>query len=291
MTATIIDGTSLAHEIKTALKNEIEALKNLEENIDQPSLALVRVGDDPASGIYLKAKQKACEAIGIKSIIHHFDETISEEKLCHEIRALNDDKNIHSILVQAPLPKHINADLIFTTINPIKDVDGFHPINAGRLARNMANGFVPCTPLGILHMLQKSCNNLRGKNVTIIGRSPIVGRPLANLLTNHDMTVTLCHSRTKDLKHHTQSADIIITALGVAKFLTTEYVSGNPIIIDVGINKIGEKNGKPILVGDTDYHPLKEKVGAITPVPGGVGPMTIAYLLSNTVKAFKEQTS
>lgn len=283
--AHIIDGTALANQIKKELKVQIESLKTS----DQASLALVRVGHDDASGIYLNAKQKACAAIGIKSSIHHFEDTIQEDDLCAEIEKLNDTPSVHGILVQAPLPKHISTDRVFAQIDPRKDVDGFHPINAGKLARDIDGGLNPCTPMGVLKMLQSHDKNLTGKNVVIIGRSSIVGRPLAHLLTNHDMTVTLCHSKTKALHEHTLTADIIITALGKAKFLQKQHVSKNAIIIDVGINKVGEKNGKPVLVGDADYQTLKNHVTAITPVPGGVGPMTIAYLLSNTLTAFKRQ--
>ncbi len=285
--AYIINGTNLSHQIKQDLKAQIDVLKD----VGQPSLALVRVGQDPASGIYLTAKQKACAAIGMNSQICHFDETITEDDLCAAIENLNNDESVHGILVQAPLPKSISTDRVFAHIDPAKDVDGFNPLNAGKLARNIDGGLTPCTPMGVLKMLQGLDENLSGKHVVIIGRSSIVGRPLAHLLTNHDMTVTLCHSKTQNLQNHTLKADIIVTALGRAKFLKVEHVSKDAIIIDVGINKIGEKNGKPILVGDTDYQGLKNHVKAITPVPGGVGPMTIAYLLSNTVTAFKRQNN
>lgn len=281
MTATIIDGLSYANKIINNIKYEVNKLKV------KPKLVVILVGNDNASQIYVKNKQKRCLEVGIESEVLHFDEKIKQDKLLDIIKQLNEDISVNAILVQMPLPSHINSNLIIETISPLKDVDGFHPYNVGKLALNMTPYSVACTPCGILKLLNAYNIEIKGKHVVIIGRSNIVGRPLALLLLNNDATVTVCHSKTENLKQITQTADILISAMGKAHFINSTFIKENAIIIDVGINR--DKNNK--LTGDVDFNDVFEKCNFITPVPKGVGPMTIAMLLQNTLDLYKTQNN
>lgn len=281
MTATIIDGLSYANKIINDIKYEVNKLKV------KPKLVVILVGNDNASQIYVKNKQKRCLEVGIESEVLHFDEKIKQDKLLDIIKQLNEDIRVNAILVQMPLPSHINSNLIIETISPLKDVDGFHPYNVGKLALNMTPYSVACTPCGILKLLNAYNIEIKGKHVVIIGRSNIVGRPLALLLLNNDATVTVCHSKTESLKQITQTADILISAIGKAHFINSTFIKENAIIIDVGINR--DKNNK--LTGDVDFNDVFEKCNFITPVPKGVGPMTIAMLLQNTLDLYKTQNN
>ena len=281
MTATIIDGLSYANKIINDIKYEVNKLKV------KPKLVVILVGNDNASQIYVKNKQKRCLEVGIESEVLHFDEKIKQDKLLDIIKQLNEDISVNAILVQMPLPSHINSNLIIETISPLKDVDGFHPYNVGKLALNMTPYSVACTPCGILKLLNAYNIEIKGKHVVIIGRSNIVGRPLALLLLNNDATVTVCHSKTESLKQITQTADILISAMGKAHFINSTFIKENAVIIDVGINR--DKNNK--LTGDVDFNDVFEKCNFITPVPKGVGPMTIAMLLQNTLDLYKTQNN
>lgn len=281
MTATIIDGLSYANKIINDIKYEVNKLKV------KPKLVVILVGNDNASQIYVKNKQKRCLEVGIESEVLHFDEKIKQDKLLDIIKQLNEDISVNAILVQMPLPSHINSNLIIETISPLKDVDGFHPYNVGKLALNMTPYSVACTPCGILKLLNAYNIEIKGKHVVIIGRSNIVGRPLALLLLNNDATVTVCHSKTENLKQITQTADILISAIGKAHFINSTFIKENAVIIDVGINR--DKNNK--LTGDVDFNDVFEKCNFITPVPKGVGPMTIAMLLQNTLDLYKTQNN
>ena len=281
MTATIIDGLSYANKIINNIKYEVNKLKV------KPKLVVILVGNDNASQIYVKNKQKRCLEVGIESEVLHFDEKIKQDKLLDIIKQLNEDISVNAILVQMPLPNHINSNLIIETISPLKDVDGFHPYNVGKLALNMTPYSVACTPCGILKLLNAYNIEIKGKHVVIIGRSNIVGRPLALLLLNNDATVTVCHSKTENLKQITQTADILISAIGKAHFINSTFIKENAVIIDVGINR--DKNNK--LTGDVDFNDVFEKCNFITPVPKGVGPMTIAMLLQNTLDLYKTQNN
>lgn len=248
-------------------------------------LAVILVGQDPASQVYVKNKQKACEALGILSQTYTFSEETDLETLLQCIDSLNQNPQVHGILCQLPLPKHLNTETILTAIRPEKDVDGFHPLNRGYLASGQREkALIPCTPQGIVYLLEDYYNsqheNLKGKNICVLGRSNIVGRPVAQLLEQKDATVTLCHSKTLNLKACTQQADIVVVAIGKPEFLTAEYLKVGAVVIDVGIHR--QSSG---LCGDVDFESCQQKVSALTPVPGGVGPMTITYLLYNTIKA------
>ncbi len=275
MTAQIIDGKKIAAEIRDTLKEKITLLPSA------PQLAIVLVGNDEPSLIYVRNKQKAAAQIGLLSQLHHLDENISEEKLLEIIAQLNNDSEINGIIVQLPLPKHLNTNRIINAISPLKDVDGFHPYNTGMLQNNEKPYFVAATPLGVMQLIKSVLPNLSGKNVVLIGASLIVGRPLATLLLNQECTVTITHAQTKNIKELTAKADILVAACGVAKLVKADWIKENAVLIDVGINR---DNGK--ICGDIDFDNVKEKTLAITPVPGGVGPMTIAMLLSNTVDAY-----
>ena len=275
--AVIIDGKELAKEIREELKVKCEELK--EKGI-KPRLAVVMVGDNKASQVYVKNKSKVCDEIGIEFEEHLLDSNIEQKVLTDLIEKLNQDKNVHGILLQSPIPSHLDINEAFKIISPEKDVDGFNPINVGKLSLNQ-DTFVSCTPYGIMKMFEANDIDLTGKNVTIIGRSNIVGKPLIQCCLNKNATVTVCHSKTKDLKYHTQNADIVIAAIGKSKFVTADMIKQDAIVIDVGINR-GE-DGK--LTGDVDFENVKEKASYITPVPGGVGPMTIAMLMNNVLKA------
>lgn len=275
MTARIIDGKKIAAGIREKLKQKIAALPSA------PQLAIVLVGNDEPGLIYVRNKQKAAAQIGLLSQLHHLDENISEEELLKIIAQLNADSEINGIIVQLPLPKHLNTNRIINAISPLKDVDGFHPYNTGMLQNNEKPYFIAATPLGVMQLIKSVSPNLSGKNVVLIGASLIVGRPLATLLLNQECTVSITHAQTRKIKELTSKADILVAACGVAKLVKADWIKENAILIDVGINR---KNGK--LCGDIDFEDVKEKALAITPVPGGVGPMTIAMLLSNTVDAY-----
>ena len=279
--AQIIDGKELAKNIRLKLKDEVIELKNADIN---PKLAVIMVGDDKASKVYVKNKSKACEDVGIEYEEYILPASTKMEELIELIEKLNNDETVHGILVQSPLPKGLDANEAFRTISPKKDVDGFNPINVGKLSLNQ-DCFVSCTPYGIIKMLEAYNIEIEGAHAVIIGRSNIVGKPLAQCLLNKNATVTICHSRTKNLKELTKQADILIAAIGKAKFVTEDMVKDGATVIDVGINRMDD--GK--LLGDTDFENIKDKVSYITPVPGGVGPMTIAMLMHNVVKAAKQQ--
>ena len=289
MTAKIISGTEIARQIREELKQEIAELKKKHNLV--PGLATVLVGGDPASQVYVGSKVKTCEALGIYSERHDLSAETSEEELLALIDRLNKDPKIHGILVQLPLPKHISETRITLAVDPKKDVDSFHPVNVGKLMIGEPD-FLPCTPHGIQELLIRSGIKISGAEVVIVGRSNIVGKPLANILLQKkagaNATVTVCHTGTGDIAFHTRRADILIAALGKPKFITADMVKEGAVVIDVGVHRIGKTaEGKAILCGDVDFDAVKEKVKAITPVPGGVGPMTIAMLMSNTVRAAK----
>lgn len=278
---TLIDGKATSQKIKDEIKNEVIKLK--QKGIT-PTLAVILVGDDPASQTYVASKQKACLACQMGSVMHKLSANTTEQELISLIDVLNADDSIDGILVQLPLPKHINTNEILRKIDPKKDVDGFCAQNMGALVSGL-DGFVPCTPLGIMELLKQYNISPQGLNALVIGRSNIVGKPMAALLLNAGATVTIAHSKTKNLADLSKNADLIIAAIGKANFIKPEMVKKGAIIIDVGINRL--ENGK--LVGDCDFENLKDKCDFITPVPGGVGPMTIAMLLSNTLKSAKER--
>lgn len=278
---TLIDGKATSQKIKDEIKNEVIKLK--QKGIT-PTLAVILVGDDPASQTYVASKQKACLACQMGSVMHKLSANTTQQELISLIDVLNADDSIDGILVQLPLPKHINTNEILRKIDPKKDVDGFCAQNMGALVSGL-DGFVPCTPLGIMELLKQYNINPQGLNALVIGRSNIVGKPMAALLLNAGATVTIAHSKTKNLADLSKNADLIIAAIGKANFIKPEMVKEGAIIIDVGINRL--ENGK--LVGDCDFEILKDKCAFITPVPGGVGPMTIAMLLSNTLKSAKER--
>lgn len=279
--AEIINGKELAKNIRLELKNEVSKLK--EKGII-PKLAVIMVGDDKASKVYVKNKSKACEEIGIEYEEFLLDENISMEELLNLIEKLNNRKDINGILLQSPIPKNLNIDEAFNKIDYKKDVDGFNPVNVGKLVIGQ-DSFISCTPYGVIKMLENYNIPIEGKNVVIIGRSNIVGKPLMQCLLKKNATVTICHSKTKNISEITKKADILVAALGKAKFVTKEMVKDGAVVIDVGINR--DKSGK--LVGDVDFEEAEKIASFITPVPGGVGPMTIAMLMSNVVKACKEQ--
>lgn len=273
----IIDGKAISGLIKEELKIEVDLMKAGGKSV---SLTVIQVGDDKASSVYVKNKQKACEYIGIDSDSINLPETTTQSELLELIRKLNNDNSVHGILVQLPLPNHISADKVLLEISPDKDVDGFHPFNVGMLYTG-ASRFTPCTPAGMIELLKRSNIEIEGKKCVVVGRSNIVGKPVAQLMLNENATVTIAHSRTKDLKSVTRNADILIVAIGIPKFITDEYVSEGTVVIDVGIHR-GEDNK---LCGDVDFDSVYDKVAAITPVPGGVGPMTISMLMNNCVIA------
>lgn len=275
--AIIIDGKKLAKEIREDLKIKCEELK--EKGIN-PKLAVIMVGDDKASQVYVRNKSKACNEIGIEFEEYLLEESIEQNVLLDLIEKLNKDNKIHGILLQSPIPRHLDINEAFRAISPEKDVDGFNPVNVGKLSLNQ-DTFVSCTPYGIIKMFEAYNIDLTGKNVTIIGRSNIVGKPLIQCCLNKNATVTICHSKTKDLKQHTKNADIVIAAIGKSKFVTADMIKQGAVVIDVGINR--NDDGK--LTGDVDFENVCDKVGYITPVPGGVGPMTIAMLMNNVIKA------
>ncbi len=275
MKTQIIDGRKISNKIKEDLR-----LKISEKNIT-PKLAIILAGDDEASLIYVKNKQKSAKEIGIETKLFHFPTSCSEEKITNIIEDMNNDPDINGIIVQLPLPEHLNTNRIINKISPLKDVDGFHPYNTGMLQNNEKPYFVAATPLGIMTLIKEKYPNLTGKNVVIIGASLIVGRPLATLLLNQECTVTITHIHTKNIKDLTQKADIIVAACGVANLVKKDWIKRDAILIDVGINRL---NGK--ICGDIDFEDIQDYAKAITPVPGGVGPMTIAMLLQNTYEGY-----
>ena len=276
--AIIIDGKELAKKIRANLKIECEELKNKQIN---PKLAVIMVGDDPASKVYVRNKSKVCEDVGIEYKEYLLSSNTKQKELIELIEKLNQDKTINGILLQSPIPANLDINEAFRTISPQKDVDGFNPVNVGKLVLNQ-DTFVSCTPYGIMKMFEKYNIDLTGKNVVILGRSNIVGKPLMHCCLNKNATVTVCHSKTQNLAQKAKEADILISAIGKAQFVTADMVKENAVVIDVGIN-----NGK--ITGDVDFENVKEKASYITPVPGGVGPMTIAMLMNNVIKATKRQ--
>ena len=270
----IVFGSELAKRLKDNLKEEVNSFK------EKPRLAIILIGDNEASLSYIKSKEKACSYTGIDSILYHYSD-IEQDNLIKLIKELNSDNNIHGILVQLPLPSHINEREVLNTISPNKDVDGLTDINMGRLFTGQ-DSFVPCTPLGIMEILKEINVELKSKNVCVVGRSNLVGLPISRLLTKADATVTLCHSKTYNLSNITKQADILIVAIGKANFIDSTYIKDNAIVIDVGINKV---NGS--LCGDVNFNDVKDKVSYITPVPKGVGPMTVCMLIYNVIKAYR----
>ena len=275
----IIDGKKEAALLREEIKKEILLLK--EKTKKAPGLSVILIGDYAPSQIYVKNKEKNSKEVGINSYVIKYPKDITEQEVLNKIKELNNNPEVSGILVQLPLPKHINKEKIINAIHPKKDVDGFNPINVGNLASGY-DAIIPCTPLGCLHLIKKIEKNLSGKHAVIIGRSNLNGKPMAQLLLRENCTVTIVHSKTKDLKAECQKADILVAAVGKANLVKSDWVKKDSIIIDVGINKVEEK-----IVGDVDFESVKEKVKAITPVPGGVGPMTIACLLKNTLECFK----
>ena len=277
----LIDGKKISKEIKDELKEEVAVLK---ANGKEVCLAVVQVGNDPASSVYVNNKKKACAYIGIESESYELPEETTEEELLLLIERLNKEDHVNGILVQLPLPSHIDEDKIIRAISPDKDVDGFHPESVGRPCIGEP-GFVSCTPAGIIQLLKRSGIEIEGKECVVVGRSNIVGKPMSILLLRENGTVTITHSRTKDLKEVTGRADILVVAIGKPKFITADYVKEGAVVIDVGMHRNEENK----LCGDVDFDDIKDKVSAITPVPGGVGPMTIAMLMYNCVEAAKGQ--
>ena len=276
----IIDGKRISQEIKDELKEQVAKLKEQGTNV---SLAVIQVGNDPASCVYVRNKKLACEYIGIQSLSYELPEETTEEELIRLVEELNADDTVNGILVQLPVPKHIDEDKIIRTISPDKDVDGFHPASVGRLWIG-EKGFLSCTPAGIIQLLKRTGIEIAGKECVIIGRSNIVGKPMAALLLRENGTVTVAHSRTKDLKEVTKRADILIVAIGKERFITSEYVKEGAVVIDVGMHRDADNH----LCGDVDFADVEPHTSAITPVPGGVGPMTIAMLMNNCVETVRK---
>ncbi|MEE0865360.1 MAG: bifunctional methylenetetrahydrofolate dehydrogenase/methenyltetrahydrofolate cyclohydrolase FolD [Clostridia bacterium] len=279
--ATIIDGKNLAKKIRQDLKEECDELK---KNGINPKLAVIMVGDDPASKVYVRNKSKACEDVGIEYEEFLLKEETTQEELIDLIKKLNNDKTINGILLQSPIPKHLNINEAFKAITYMKDVDGFTPASVGKLCIG-EDTFISCTPYGVMKMFEEYNIDLTGKDVVILGRSNIVGKPLIQCCLQKNATVTVCHSKTKNLAEHTKRADIVISAIGQSKFVKADMIKDGAVIIDVGINRGAD--GK--LTGDVDFENVEKKASYITPVPGGVGPMTIAMLMNNVIKATKEQ--
>lgn len=285
MTATVIDGKSTAAALRQKVADAVALVKKSHKLT--PGLAVVLVGDDAASHVYVSSKKKACTEVGMNSFQTLLPSSVTQDELLAEINRLNADKAVHGILVQLPLPRQIDAQSVINAIDPAKDVDGFHVVNAGKLAVGQ-EGLVPCTPLGCLLLLKQTLGDLSGKHAVIIGRSNIVGKPMAQLLLKESCTVTICHSKTKNLGKEVKRGDIVIAAIGKASYVHADWLKAGATVIDVGINRLpplGGKDDKGRLVGDVDYPSAVKVAGAITPVPGGVGPMTIACLLRNTLQA------
>ena len=285
----LIDGNKIAQSIIESLTKEVSKI-----NRPKPTVAFIRVGEDPASVSYVRKKQKTADSIGIQSLLKVLPDSISQEELIKEIEAFNEDSNVHGILIQAPLPNHISETTIFNTVKPEKDVDGFHTLNIGKLCQEDPSGFVACTPAGIVELIKHSEIQTEGKHVVVLGRSQIVGKPAALLMVQKGLpgnaTVTICHSRTQNLEAITKQADLIIAAIGRPNFVSAAMVKEGASIIDVGINRIPDSSKKSgfRLVGDVDFEAVSQKCDHITPVPGGVGPMTVAMLMQNTLNAYKK---
>ena len=273
----ILDGKAVSLKVKESVKVRADELKKFGV---EPTLAVVLVGEDKASQTYVRAKEKACNEYGIKSVAHRLSENTTQNELLALINVLNLDDSIHGILVQLPLPKHIDTNVVLAAIDPRKDVDGFHAVNVGKLVSGL-DGFVPCTPLGVMEILKEYGIDVAGLNAVVIGRSNIVGKPMANLLLNASATVTVTHSKTKNLKEICKNADLIVAAIGRPFFLKADMIKDGAVVVDVGINRLDDGR----LVGDVDFDEVAPKCSYITPVPGGVGPMTIAMLLNNTILA------
>lgn len=281
MDAKIINGKKIAQNLLNDLQQKLSAYQ------EKACLAFILVGDDPASQIYVGNKVKACEKVGMKSIVEQFPADISQENLIQEIQKFNENDTVHGLIVQMPLPKHIDQNKIIQAINPAKDVDGFHPVNTGLLAQGSSDGFTPCTPKGIMILLQETLgNDLSGKRAVVLGRSNIVGKPVAQLLSQAGCTVSVCHSKTTNTDEIVKQGDIVISAVGKAGLVKAAWLKKGCTVIDVGINVVGEENGKRKIVGDVEFDQAAKIARAITPVPGGVGPMTIACLIDNTAQAF-----
>lgn len=276
MQTQIMDGTAMAREIRKGLSKEVQELVKAGK---RPGLAVVLVGEDPASQVYVKMKKRGCKEVGIDSREYLLPDTTSQEQLLKVIDDLNEDPSVHGILVQLPLPQGLDEQEVINRINPLKDIDGFHPVNVGKLYIGL-DTYVPCTPAGVIEMLQQMNYDISGKKAVVLGRSNIVGKPVAQLLLQQNATVTVCHSRTKNLKEECRQADILIAAVGQSELVKADWVKPGAVVIDVGINRVDGK-----LVGDVAFDELQGIAGWITPVPGGVGPMTISMLLKNTVKA------
>lgn len=276
---TLIDGKYVANKCKEDIK---ERIKRLEKT---PGLAVIRIGEDEASKIYVRLKHQMCEELGINFIEHHLNENITQEQLISLINELNENDEVNGILLQSPIPYHLNILEAFKTIAPEKDVDGFSPINVGKLVQ-MQECFAPCTPLGVMRMLKEYNIEIEGKHCVVIGRSNIVGRPMAELLLNANATITICHSKTNGLAEIVKTADIVVVAIGKPKFITADMIKDGAVVVDVGINRIPDSKK---IVGDVDFENVKEKCSYITPVPGGVGPMTIMTLMDNVIKAYEIQ--
>lgn len=279
--AMIIDGKAVAAAVREGVKEEV---KELRERGVMPCLAVILVGDDAASEVYVNNKKKACEALNIESREYRLPASTSEKDLLFLIQTLNEDEAVHGILCQMPVPKHINPKAVIEAIDPCKDVDAFHPVNVGKIVIGDYD-FLPCTPAGVMELIKAAKVDVRGKRAVVIGRSDIVGKPMAMLLLHADATVTVCHSKTENLAAVCREADILVSAVGKAKFVTADMVKEGAAVLDVGMNR--DENGK--LCGDVDFEAVKDKCTAITPVPGGVGPMTIAMLMKNTVTAARRQ--
>lgn len=279
MVAEVINGKELAQELRENMKAEVAKLKDAGIT---PHLTVILVGDDPASKSYVSGKKKACAETGISSEVIEMPSDTTEETLLAKIRELNEDDSVHGILVQLPLPKHIDETRVIETIHPAKDVDGFHPINIGKMMTG-EDTFLPCTPYGIITMLKSRQIDIEGKHAVVIGRSNIVGKPVGQLLLNENATVTYCHSRTQNLEHYTKQADILVVAVGKPHVINADHIKEGAVVIDVGVNRIEDGS----LTGDVDFESAKQKASYITPVPQGVGPMTITMLLENTIKAAK----
>jgi methylenetetrahydrofolate dehydrogenase (NADP+)/methenyltetrahydrofolate cyclohydrolase len=277
MPATLIDGKSIAAALRAAQKGAIESLAGRGV---RPGLAAILVGDDQASRVYVRSKARACEEIGVRSEVHEFPADVAESALLERVAQLNADARVHGVLVQLPLPPHLDAARILACVSPAKDVDGFHAVNLGALLQGR-RGFVPGTPAGVMRLLEHAGVALAGRHAVVVGRSTIVGKPLALLLLQKDATVTICHSKSVDLASVTRQADVLVAAIGRAKFITADMVKPGACVIDIGINRLPD--GK--LAGDVDFAAVREIAGSITPVPGGVGPMTVAMLIVNTVRA------
>ncbi len=275
---TILDGRKLSAKIKNELKDEV---KILNQKGITPTLAVILVGEDEASKTYVGMKKKACEEVGIKSLVYKLDESVSENELLELIDKINNDSSIHALLIQLPLPKHIDTSKVLQAVNPKKDVDGFHPCNMGKLVEGL-DTFAPCTPLGVMELFREYGIEVYGKDVCVVGASNIVGKPMWALLVNEMATVDICHIATRDLASHTKRADIVIVGVGKPNLIRADMVKDGVVVVDIGINKVDGK-----IVGDVDFENVSKKASYITPVPGGVGPMTIAMLLKNTIKAAK----